>query len=521
MTELYINNDNINDLDNCDYLNISKLTITVSKNINLILDKLYKFTNLQKLYLSNNKLTEIKGLDNLVNLKILFLDNNQITEIKGLDNLVNLQVLYLYHNKLTVMKGLDNLVNLQVLDLYNNKLTEIKGLDNLVNLQILNLYHNQITEIKGLDNLISLQELYLSTNKITETIGLNNLVNLQILNLYHNQITEIKGLDNLISLRELYLSTNKITEIKGLENLVNLQLLHLNNNKITEIIGLNNLINLKELYLYNNKITEIKGLDNLVNLQILNLRNNKITKIKGLNTIETLQELYLNSNQITELPLSLCNLRNINNFNIINNPIEHISLPVQRWLDRINNRITTNNMVYNDAQNIHTHHIQNSFRNSLTNIFKDKQLLDLITVKQQILENNFLLEQTKREILNYCDDDTMHTSLSITYSDLLVYVWSRIIKSNNKDEILTVLNQEINDGLCMCFTGRLTRLLNTLVGFYDDIELQISDSEQITNIIMSLKNKFTNEEELKDAVKKELLDRQYSKTIINEWLDYI
>ena len=72
----------------------------------------------------------------------------------------------------------------------------------------------------------------------------------------------------------------------------------------------------------------------------------------------------------------------------------------------------------------------------------------------------------------------------------------------------------------MCFTGRLTRLLNTLVGFYDDIELQISDSEQITNIIMSLKNKFPDEQ-LRDAVKKELLDRQYSESIINEWLDYI
>jgi hypothetical protein len=74
----------------------------------------------------------------------------------------------------------------------------------------------------------------------------------------------------------------------------------------------------------------------------------------------------------------------------------------------------------------------------------------------------------------------------------------------------------------MCFTGRLTRLLNTLVGFYDDIELQISDSEQITNIIMSIKNKFpSDQEQLKDAVRKELLDRQYSETIINEWLTYI
>jgi len=101
----------------------------------------------------------------------------------------------------------------------------------------------------------------------------------------------------------------------------------------------------------------------------------------------------------------------------------------------------------------------------------------------------------------------MHSSLLITFSP-------------NKDEILTVLNQEINDGLYMCFTGRLTRLLNTLVGFYDDIELQISDSEQITNIIMALKNKFSGDQ-LMIAIRKELQDRQYSKSIINEWLAYI
>ena len=104
---------------------------------------------------------------------------------------------------------------------------------------------------------------------------------------------------------------------------------------------------------------------------------------------------------------------------------------------------------------------------------------------------------------------------------LLIYVWSRIASNENKNNILSVLNQEISDGLCMCFTGRMTRLLNCLVGFFDDIEIQISDSEQITNIIMSLKNKISNDYELKEAVKKELTERQYSESVINEWLEYI
>ena len=38
---------------------------------------------------------------------------------------------------------------------------------------------------------------------------------------------------------------------------------------------------------------------------------------------------------------------------------------------------------------------------------------------------------------------------------------------------------------------------------------------------MVLKNKFPCGEELKNVVRKELLDRKYSESIINEWLDYI
>ena len=324
----------------------------------------------------------------------------------------------------------------------------------------------------------------------------------------------------LIKDNRLDLPCKKIKEIKNLNNMDDLQHLDLSHNKIIKIKGLDNLVGLQNLELRYNQITEIQGLDKLINLQKLSLSNNKISEIKGLDNLVNLKELYLYNNQITELPLSLCNLRNLRHFYYYGNPIEYIPLPVQRWLDRMNRRITKNNMVYNDKQNIHNHHIQNSFRRSLENILRDKNLLKLKTVKSEILNNNILTEQTKREILNYCDDKSEHATYLITYVDLLVYVWSRISRSENKTDLCEVLNQEISDGLCMCFTGRLTRLLNCLSGFYDDIELQISDSEQITNIIIALKKKY-DAEELKDKVKSELIDRQYSNEIINEWLLYL
>jgi internalin A len=66
-----------------------------------------------QLYLSGNRLTEIKRLENLVGLQQLYLSYNQLTEIKGLENLIGLQELHLDYNQLTEIKGLENLVGLQ------------------------------------------------------------------------------------------------------------------------------------------------------------------------------------------------------------------------------------------------------------------------------------------------------------------------------------------------------------------------------------------------------------------------
>ena len=223
-------------------------------------------------------------------------------------------------------------------------------------------------------------------------------------------------------------------------------------------------------------------------------------------------------NQITNIPLQLFHLTNLIEFHYIGNPLGYIPENIERWLNRFYFRLTKNNNIYNDHQNIHNTNIQKSFRNSLSNIIKD--LLNIEFIKEDLINNKILNQQSKREIFNYFEDNTLHSIYLISYQELFQYVYSRIYKHQNKNDILQILNQEIKDGLCMCFTGRLTRLLNVLVGYYDDIEIQISDNEQITNIILNLRKKYKGNE-LKEFIIKELTDRDYNNDIINEWISYI
>ena len=431
----------------------------------------------------------------------LDLSNQKLTKIPIISN--NVTELILTYNQITKIENLPK--NLQKLYLYDNQITKIENLPN--SLQKLYLSYNQITKIENLPN--SLRKLYLSYNQITKIENLSD--SLRILWLDGNQITKIENLPK--NLQHLNLESNQITKIENLPK--NLQKLDLSHNQITKIENLPE--NLQTLYLENNQITKIENLHE--NIQTLWLNNNQITKIENLP--DSLRGFWLNDNQITELPLSLLELRHLKVFCNIRNPIENIHPPVQRWLERLNRgTIGGNNKVYSDGQNIHNSTIQKSFRNSLGNLLKDKNTLSLDECKKQILECNELEEQVKRELLNYCDDNTEHSIYSVKFDEVFQYVISRIIKHPESSEMFKILNEEIKDTICKCFTGRMTRLVNVLNGFYDDIMIQIGSNEQISNIIVMLKEKYEGDELVKQ-VRLAMEEREYDNETIDEWLTYV
>ena len=288
-------------------------------------------------------------------------------------------------------------------------------------------------------------------------------------------------------------------------------------NKITTICPeIGQLVNLQVLELYDNKLTTIcPEIGQLVNLRTLNLPYNKITTIcPEICQLVNLQKLDLSFNKITTIYPEIGQLFNLQNFNIYGNEIEYMPPNVQRILDRQKN---TQN-IYNDNQNVHNHYIQESFRKSVNNLIKNKPTITYENILEDLISNNSLAIDY---ITEFCSYDSVHQELNLTFKELFIAVYQRIICHEHKKEILKLLEEEMKSAECKCFTGRVTRLVNCLCGFEEDIVIKIADNEQIGNVIAIIRNKFIDDDEFKKESKTQLLELRYTIEIINEWLDNI
>ena len=238
--------------------------------------------------------------------------------------------------------------------------------------------------------------------------------------------------------------------------------------------------------------------------------------------------LYCSNNQLTSLPLCILNFRHAQEISYGNNEIE-LSPQIARFIHRMRNRNLNNLSVYNDTQNIHNVNIQVSVKNSINNI---TTRTDLPKFNQKKLINYFLKDKTllnKEQLIEYSNDESVHSLLLLTFAEVLWFTLQTIIKDFDVDiqqEIKTILNQDMSDAECKCFTGRINRVINCLNGFSPLVSIQISENEQIGNIIIIIKEKLelTNSYTIgthKELVIKELENRGYSKDVIDVWIGFI
>lgn len=178
--------------------------------------------------------------------------------------------------------------------------------------------------------------------------------------------------------------------------------------------------------------------------------------------------------------------------------------------------------VYNDSQNVHGSGIQSSIKDSINRLTmrKDIKAFNQDELSKIILENESI--KCKEQLFEYITDTSIHTTMLLNFSEILWFVlWTIKLDFNDDEqqEIYQVLNTEIKDSECKCFTGRISRLVNCLNGFSPLVSVQINNSEQIANIIQITKEKLGlnyNLNDHKELVKKELLERDYVMETIDE-----
>lgn len=174
-------------------------------------------STLEELYIAQNKIRRIEGLEHLINLKILDLGANRIREMEGLANLKSLESLWLGKNKIEKISGVGHLPKLRQLDVQNNRLLS---------------FGDNITDSR------SIEELYLGSNNISTLNGIPSISRLKIIDLSKNPITSLFGIENCSEIKELWMSycnvelqengsvENSLMPLKSLEQLECLYLEH-------------------------------------------------------------------------------------------------------------------------------------------------------------------------------------------------------------------------------------------------------------------------------------------------------
>ena len=372
-------------------------------------------------------------------------------------------------------------------------------------------------------NTVRKLDLYNKFSILPECIG--QLVNLKELYLGYNNLTVLpESFGQLVNLKELYLNYNNLTILpESFGQLVNLKTLYLGHNKFTTLPeSFGQLFNLEGLSLHSNKFSTLpESFGQLVNLMWLNLGDNNLTTLpQWFGQLVNLQSLHLHNNNFSSLPPVLGNLQRLRYFYYANNPVDHIPANVLRMI----NRLKTVQGVYADAQSVHNSDIQKSLINSVNRLLAIPLLFPEEDVMVQILEDPILSDESKARLLEYSEEKSVHTVLNLTFLEMLVVVWNRITSLECRDEIKKTLNTEILDAECKCFTGKISRLVNCLTGYDELVVVEIADKEQIGTVIeitrRGLGDSYTAEEHRRVAYK-ELLERGYSREVIDEWVEHI
>ena len=225
------------------------------------------------------------------------------------------------------------------------------------------------------------------------------------------------------------------------------------------------------------------------NLTSLNCSNNRLTSTVPIIKCRKIQELIYHGNNFATVPTF------------------------------IRRMFSNRTLITNNTQNVHDSSIQDSIRKSIISLISSNEQRDIIEVLGEVSESS-LSKETKKIIKNSCSIGDVYTVLDVTFAEVFSYVWQRIVQHKEREELLKILDEEMKTSIDMCFTRKISDLINTLNGFYDDIEVRVSSSEEIARVVIQMMKKYSGVD-LLTKLRAELEHLGIEESVIEEWIDNI
>ena len=115
----------------------------------------YYLEDFEEFELAYSGLESLDGVEYCKHVKILDVSDNELSDLENLWDLVSLEELYLANNRIGYIDSLSNLPNLRIVDISGNDISDITPLFELENLEYVNLIGNTVPD----DQILRLREM--------------------------------------------------------------------------------------------------------------------------------------------------------------------------------------------------------------------------------------------------------------------------------------------------------------------------------------------------------------------------